>query len=118
MPAENTTDAFTLCPAFKVSGVVNPVLKPVPVKLSPLSVMEADPVLVIFTVCVLEVFKTRLPNATLAGVAVSFAAPGAGVGVGEPVGVGVGPGPAADCDPFAHPASIANVSASDETRSR
>ena len=116
--ARNAMEAFTLCPALSVSGVVRPVLNPVPVRFSPFKVIEAEPTLVIFTVCVLEVFNTRLPNTTLAGVAVRLAEPGTGVGVGDALGVGVGPGPAVDCDPFAHPEITTSAIARTETKSR
>lgn len=88
----NTIVAVTLCPAPSVSGVVNPVLKAVPVTASWVMVAEAVPVLEIFTVCVAVVFSAELPNARLAGVAVSFALPGVCGGVGEGVGAGVGDG--------------------------
>ena len=56
-------------------------------------VAEAVPVLEIFTVCVAVVFNAELPNARLAGVAVSFALPGVtGVGEGEGEGTGEGVG--------------------------
>ena len=86
----NTMVAVTLCPAASVSGVVNPVLKAVPVTASFVMVAEPVPVLEIFTVCVVVVFSAELPNDRLAGVAVSFALPGVGGGVGEGVGEGEG----------------------------
>ena len=84
----NTIVAVTLCPAPSVSGVVNPVLKAVPVTASWVMVAEPVPVLEIFTVCVDVVFSAELPNARLAGVAVSFALPGVCGGVGDGVGEG------------------------------
>jgi len=41
----NTTGTFTLCPAFRLIGVVMPVLNPVPAILSCVMVMAVPPVL-------------------------------------------------------------------------
>ncbi len=114
--ARYAMEALTLCPALSVSGVVSPVLKPVPVTFSPFRVIDPEPTLVILTVCVLDVLRTRLPNATLEGVAVRLADPG--TGVGEATGVGVGPAPVVDCAPCAQPARNASAIARVKIRSR
>ena len=87
----NTTGTLTLCAALIVIGVVTPTLKPVPEMESCVILAAADPLLVIFTVCVIGVLIACDPKLRLEGVAVRLGEPGAtGVGVG--VGVGLVPG--------------------------
>lgn len=89
-----TMVAVTLCPAPRVNGVVNPVLNPTPVTESCVMLADALPVFVILTVCDVVVLRAALPNARLAGVAVSVALLPP-TGVGEGVGVGEADPPAA-----------------------
>jgi len=84
---ENVIWTFMLCPAPMLKGEERPVLSPVPVRLSWVTLTVAFPGLVTFTVWLVERFRGRSPKETLPGVAVREPAPGAGVGVG----VGVGP---------------------------
>ena len=86
-PGLNTTGTLTLCPAFRLMGVVTPTLNPEPAIVSCVIETAALPVFVIFTVRVAAEFRTCDPKPRLLGVAVRVAEEavvvGMGVGLGE-----------------------------------
>jgi len=105
----NTTGTLTLCAGLRVSGVVMPVVKPLPVMESWVILAAAEPLLVIFTANVAGVFSTSCPKLRLVGVAVRLGVPGA-----AGVGVGVGDGPGGDppldlCVPAPPPQPMAHT---------
>jgi hypothetical protein len=83
-------------------GVVTPTVNPEPEIVSCVMETATDPVLVIFTVCVIAVFRTCVPNARLLGVADKLGEPLTGVGLGTGVGE-----PFAVCGPPPHPIALA-----------